>query len=58
MNKKFKFVFIVIFTLLLVMLFFCMKDIYLTLNANNEVKTLSTIDKYGYTLNQNDSPYF
>lgn len=58
MNKKFKFVFIVIFTLLLVMLFFCMKDIYLTLNANNEVKTLSTIDKYGYTLNENDSPYF
>lgn len=60
MNKKikFKYIFIPVLIILFVLLFLCIKDIYDTLKSNGEVKTLSTIEKYNYTLDENDSPYF
>lgn len=58
MNKKLKYVFIGILIILFVLLFIGIKNIYTTISSNNEIKTLSTIDKYNYTLNENDSPYF
>ena len=57
-NKKLKIIFIVILLALFVLLFYGIKDIYDTLNNSNGVKTLMAIDGYGYTLNENDSPYF
>ncbi len=37
----------------------CLKDIYKSLKSSGEaeVEILSTIETYGYTLNENDSPY-
>lgn len=62
MNKKrklkLKHIFIIILVILFVLLFFCLKDIYSSLKQDSSVKTLSTIDEYGYVLNENDSPYF
>jgi len=58
MNKKIKYLFIGILIILFVLLFLGIKNIYTTISNNNEVKTLSTIEKYNYTLNENDSPYF
>ena len=45
---------------LLVVLGFFIKDIYKNLLASSasEVEVLSTIDEYGYYLNENDSDYF
>lgn len=57
-NKKFKYIFILILIVLFILLFVGVKNIYDTLSNNTQVKTLMTIDKYGYTLNENDSPYF
>lgn len=55
---KLKYVFIVVLIVLFVFLIYSIKNIYDSLNNNNQVKTLMTIDKYDYTLNENDSPYF
>lgn len=40
-------------------LLFCLNDIYQSLKSGNsgQVEILATIDEYGYTLNENDSPY-
>ena len=57
-NKKFKYIFILVLIVLFILLFVGVKNIYDTLSNNTQVKTLMTIDKYGYTLNENDSPYF
>ena len=59
-KKKFKLKFLlgIILIALFVLLFLGIKDIYDNLNNKTEVKTLMTIEKYGYTLNENDSPYF
>ena len=45
---------------LLIVLGFFIKDIYKNLLASSasEVEVLSTIDEYGYSLNENDSDYF
>ena len=45
---------------LLIVLGFFIKDIYSDLLASSasEVEVLSTIDEYGYSLNENDSDYF
>ncbi len=42
-----------------VILLLCLKDIYQSLKSGNlsQVEILSTIEKYGYTLNENDSEY-
>ncbi len=57
-KKKLKYIFILVLIVLFILLFVGIKDIYDTLSNNTQVKTLMTIDKYGYTLNENDSPYF
>lgn len=57
-KKNLKIIFIVITIILFVILFFCVKNIYKTLKSSGEVKTLSTIEGYNYSLNENDSPYF
>ena len=56
-KKKLKYVIIFILLVLFVLLFLGIKNIYDSL-TNEGVKTLMTIEKYGYTLNENDSPYF
>ena len=39
-------------------LLLCLKDIYISLKSGaSEVEILSTIENYGYTLNENDSSY-
>lgn len=60
MKKRFKlkYLLIVILIILLVFLFINIKSIYDSISNKNEVKTLMTIDNYGYTLNEYDSPYF
>lgn len=42
-----------------IILLFCLKDLYQSLKAGNvfQVEILSTIENYGYTLNENDSDY-
>ena len=42
-----------------VILLFCLKDIYQSLKSDvaSQVEILSTIEAYGYTLNENDSEY-
>ena len=57
--KKIKLKYVIIFVLIVifVLLFLGIKNIYDSLNTEG-VKTLMTIEKYGYTLNENDSPYF
>ena len=55
---KLKYLFIIILITLLVFLFFNIKSIYDSISNKGEVKTLMTIDKYGYTLNEYDSDYF
>ena len=57
-KKKLKYIFILVLIVLFILLFIGIKNIYDTLSNNTQVKTLMTIDKYGYTLNENDSPYF
>lgn len=57
-KNKLKFIFLIILIALFVMLYACVKDIFKTLKSTNKVKTLMTIEKYNYTLNENDSPYF
>ena len=60
MKKRFKLkhLFIIILVALLVFLVFSIKSIYDSIKGSGEVKTLMTIDGYGYTLNENDSEYF
>lgn len=55
---KIKYILSLVVIILFIILFFCIKNIYDTLKSNGEVKTLSIIEEYGYTLNENDSPYF
>lgn len=57
-NKKLKYVLISIIIILFIALFICLFNLYNSMKDNNEVKTLSTIEGYNYTLNDNDSPYF
>lgn len=57
-KNKLKFIFLTIIIILFVLLFICIKDIYNALKSTNKVKTIMTIEKYNYTLNENDSPYF
>lgn len=57
-KNKLKIVFIIILIALFVLLYICIKDIFNTLKSTNKVKTLMTIEKYNYTLNENDSPYY
>ena len=57
-KKKIKYTFIAVLIVLFMILFVGIKDIYDALSNNTQVKTLMTIEKYGYTLNENDSPYF
>ncbi len=52
----------IIITLVLIcfiILLLCLKDIYQSLKSNSasQVEILSTIENYGYTLNENDSDY-
>lgn len=55
---KLKHLFIIILVALLVFLMISIKGIYDSISNKGEVKTLMTIDGYGYTLNENDSEYF
>ena len=60
MKKRFKlkYLFIIILVALLTFLFINIKSIYDSISNKGEVKTLMTIDGYGYTLNEYDSEYF
>ena len=55
---KLKHLFVIILVALLVFLMISIKGIYDSIKGSGEVKTLMTIDGYGYTLNENDSEYF
>ena len=57
-KKKMKIIFGLILIVLFALLAFCIKDIYKSLKNTEEVKTIMEIKDYGYTLNDNDSPYF
>ena len=60
MKKRFKlkYLLLIILLVLFICLFIGIKDIYNSISNKGEVKTLMTIDKYGYTLNEYDSEYF
>lgn len=62
MKKKrisFKKILIAVIVILVICLGFCIKDIISILNSETkQVEVLSSIDNYGYTLNENDSDYF
>ena len=63
MKKKkrinFKTIIIIILVILVICLGFCVKDIISVLNSGTkQVEILSNIEKYNYTLNENDSEYF
>lgn len=57
---KFKGIMVVVFVVLLILLAFCIKDILDVLKNNGaaKVEILDTIEKYDYSLNENDSEYF
>lgn len=56
---KTNWIIISIFIVLFVLLFFCILNIYNTLKTKERtVKTLDTIEPYGYHLNENDPKYF
>lgn len=50
----------VLLGVVLAIMFYCLFDIYTSLKSNGgkEVEILDTIEGYGYTLDENDSPYF
>lgn len=58
--KKFKLVMVFSFLILLFLLGWCLKDIIGVLKDNeaSQVEILDSIEKYGYSLNENDSEYF
>lgn len=57
---KFKYIMIFIFTILIIALSFCIKDILDVLRNKSlgQVEIIDTIEDYQYTLNENDSQYF
>ena len=58
MKKVLKLCLPFILIILFVLLFFCLRDIYVSLSSDHTVKTLDSIENYNYTLNENDSKYY